>query len=99
MYSYSEWIEDNAAWFSRADRFEGFDRGDILDVDNEIGDATTAEHNGEQTMQKLIDAYRKLPSMANREKLQKYLQKHTMAVCMATPEEIAFLRANEFKGV
>lgn len=50
-------------------------------------------------MQKLIDAYRKLPSMANREKLQKYLQKHTMAVCMATPEEIAFLRANEFKGV
>jgi hypothetical protein len=50
-------------------------------------------------MSKLINAYRKLPTMANRDKLQKHLNKHMMAVCMATAEEIAFLRANEFKGV
>jgi hypothetical protein len=48
MYSYENWIEDNNAWFSRSDRFDGFDRGDI--VDNE-GDATPAKHTGEQTMQ------------------------------------------------
>jgi hypothetical protein len=50
-------------------------------------------------MSKLINAYRKLPTMANRDKLQKYLNKHQMAVCMATTEEIAFLRAHEFQGV
>ncbi len=50
-------------------------------------------------MTKLINTYRKLPTMANRDKLQRYLDKHMMAVCMATVEEIAFLRVNEFKGV
>lgn len=48
-------------------------------------------------MAKLIAAYRKLPSPTNRAKLQAYLDKHMMAVCMATPEETAFLRANEFR--
>ena len=62
-------------------------------------DAAPAKHNGEHAMSKLINAYRKLPTMANRDKLQKHLNKHMMAVCMATAEEIAFLRANEFKGV
>jgi hypothetical protein len=47
-------------------------------------------------MSKLINAYRKLPSPTNRAKLQAYLNKHMMAVCTASIEDIAFLRANEF---
>lgn len=47
-------------------------------------------------MQKLINTYRKLPSPSNRAKLQTYLNKHTMAVCLATPDEVAFLKANSF---
>jgi len=47
-------------------------------------------------MQKLINAYRKLPSPTNRQRLQAYLRKHMMAVCLATPEEIAFLKAHDF---
>lgn len=48
-------------------------------------------------MNKLLSAFRKLPSPSNRVKLQTYLNKHMMAVCLATPEEIEFLKANEFK--
>jgi hypothetical protein len=48
-------------------------------------------------MSKLINAYRKLPSPANRKRLQDYLNKHTMAVCLASPDEIAFLKIHEFK--
>lgn len=47
-------------------------------------------------MQKLLNAYRKLPSPTNRVKLQNYLNKHMMAVCMASIEDIAFLRAHNF---
>jgi hypothetical protein len=47
-------------------------------------------------MNRLINTYRKLPSPSNRVKLQNYLNKHMMAVCLATPEDIAFLRANNF---
>ena len=47
-------------------------------------------------MTRLIAAYRKLPSPANRAKLAAYLAKHQMAACMATPEERAFLLAHEF---
>lgn len=47
-------------------------------------------------MSKLIAAYRKLPSPTNRARLQNYLRKHMMAVCLATPEEIAFLKAHDF---
>lgn len=48
-------------------------------------------------MTKLINAYRKLPSPSNRAKLQSYLDKHMMAVCMASVEERNFLEANEFR--
>jgi hypothetical protein len=48
-------------------------------------------------MNKLIEKYRAIPSPTNRAKLQAYLHKHMMAACLATPEEIAFLKANEFK--
>jgi len=47
-------------------------------------------------MRKLIETFRNTPSTSNRDKLQKYLNKHMMAVCMATPEEIAFLKSNQF---
>ena len=47
-------------------------------------------------MHKLLNAYRKLPSPSNRAKLQAYLNKHLMAVCLASADDIAFLKANEF---
>lgn len=47
-------------------------------------------------MSKLINAYRKLPSPKNRERLQNYLRKHMMALCLATPDEIAFLKTHGF---
>jgi hypothetical protein len=47
-------------------------------------------------MTRLINIYRALPRPSNRIKLQAYLNKHPMAVVLATPEEIAFLKANNF---
>ena len=47
-------------------------------------------------MQKLLNAYRTNPTPATHAKLQAYLNKHMMAVCLALPEDIAFLRANNF---
>ena len=47
-------------------------------------------------MLKLINAYRKLPSPTNRRKLQNYINAHYMSLCMTTPENLAFLRANNF---
>jgi hypothetical protein len=47
-------------------------------------------------MSKLIIAYRSRPSIQNRAKLQAYLNKHMMAVCMASPEELAFLKIKGF---
>jgi hypothetical protein len=49
-------------------------------------------------MNKLIQAFKADPSDKNREKLAAYLQKHMMAICMASPEEQQFLKANGFKG-
>lgn len=47
-------------------------------------------------MQKLLNAYRTNPTPATHAKLQAYLNKHMMAVCLALPEDIAFLRAHNF---
>ena len=47
-------------------------------------------------MQKLIQAYRKVPSPTNRARLQNYINKHMLAVCLLTPEDIAFLKTHEF---
>ncbi len=47
-------------------------------------------------MQRLLNTYRTKPTPTNRAKLQAYLNKHMMAVCLATPEDIAFLKANGF---
>ena len=47
-------------------------------------------------MTKLLNNYRATPTAANRAKLQNYLNKHMMAVCMASTEEMAFLKANQF---
>lgn len=48
-------------------------------------------------MTRLLNAFRKLPSPTNRAKLQTYLDRHPMAVCVATPDDLAFLRVNEFR--
>ena len=48
-------------------------------------------------MIKLIKAYKKCPSPSNRAKLQKYLDRHMMAVCLASADDIAFLKTHEFK--
>jgi len=45
-------------------------------------------------MTKLLNAFQASPTEANKARLAKYLQKHSMALCMATPEEYAFLKAN-----
>lgn len=47
-------------------------------------------------MSKLITKYQNDPSIVNRVKLLDYLRKHPMAVCMATAEELQFLRFNDF---
>ena len=48
-------------------------------------------------MQKLIAAYRKAPTPSNRAKLQQYLNRHMMALCLASAEDLAFLKTHEFK--
>jgi hypothetical protein len=47
-------------------------------------------------MAKLIKTFREKPTAANRSNLENYLYKHAMAVCMASDEDIAFLRAHSF---
>jgi len=47
-------------------------------------------------MEKLINAHRANPSSANFAKLQKYLDNHMMAVCMASAIDVAYLKANFF---
>lgn len=47
-------------------------------------------------MQKLLAAFRANPTDANRTRLQNYLNKHMMAVCLATPEDQAYLKAHNF---
>jgi len=47
-------------------------------------------------MNKLINLYRALPTMTNRAKLQAYLNKHPMALALASDESINFLRQNQF---
>jgi hypothetical protein len=48
-------------------------------------------------MSKLLTAFKAQPTEANRIKLQKYLDKHMMASCLATIEDQQFLKANGFK--
>jgi hypothetical protein len=48
-------------------------------------------------MNKLLEIFIANPTEKNRIKLQNYLNKHLMAVCMATPEQNQILRANGFQ--
>ena len=48
-------------------------------------------------MTRLINAYRKCPTPNNRRKLQTYLDRHMMAVCLASDDERAFLKTHDFK--
>ena len=50
-------------------------------------------------MYKLIQKFQAEPTDKNRAVLQIYIQRHMMAICMAAPEDIKFLRDNKFKGV
>jgi hypothetical protein len=47
-------------------------------------------------MERLINAFRKCPSPSNRAKLEKYMQRHMMALALCTPEQIAFLKVHGF---
>jgi hypothetical protein len=47
-------------------------------------------------MSKLIRKFIAYPSDEARLRLQKYLARHPMAVLLATPEEIEFLKVNGF---
>ena len=47
-------------------------------------------------MSKLIARFRANPTAKNREALQTYIKRHPMAVVMATAEEMAFIRSNNF---
>lgn len=47
-------------------------------------------------MNKLLNKYRAVPTAANRAKLQAYLNKHFMAVCLASPDDQNFLTLNNF---
>jgi hypothetical protein len=45
---------------------------------------------------RLLNAFRADPTPSNRAKLQAYLNKHPMAVCLAMPAEQEFLRVHGF---
>lgn len=47
-------------------------------------------------MTKLIDAFLATKSEVARAKLQNYLNKHSMAFCLASPEQIEILRTHGF---
>jgi hypothetical protein len=47
-------------------------------------------------MSKLLTTYRTEPTAANHAKLQAYINKHTMAVCMLAIVDQEFLRLNKF---
>jgi len=48
-------------------------------------------------MTKLIETFRANPSDKNRAKLQAYIARHMMAVCIASKSDLEFLKTNGFK--
>ena len=48
-------------------------------------------------MTKLIETFRANPTDKNRAKLQQYIARHMMAVCIASKSDIEFLKTNGFK--
>ena len=48
-------------------------------------------------MNKLLENFKRLPSPLNRAKLQNDFINHKMAICLATPDQQAFLTVNEFE--
>jgi hypothetical protein len=49
-------------------------------------------------MNKLLEAFLKNPTEQARAKLQTYLAKHPMSVCMASPEQHQALKQHGFNG-
>ena len=56
-----------------------------------------APYFGRNKMNKLLEAFIKNPTEQTRAKLQAYLNKHMMAICLATPEQKQILNSNGFK--
>jgi hypothetical protein len=48
-------------------------------------------------MNKLIENFRANPTEKNRARLQTYIARHMMAVCMASKSDVEFLKTNGFK--
>lgn len=48
-------------------------------------------------MTKLIQTFRQTPTGINRARLQGHINRHPMAICMVSVEDIAFLTANGFR--
>ena len=51
---------------------------------------------GKTKMSKLIKAYKKAPTAANRAKLQKYIAAHAMAICLLCELDLKFLKIHGF---
>jgi hypothetical protein len=47
-------------------------------------------------MSKLLNQFKALPSPSNRTKLQNYLNKHPFSVCIASLEDVDFLKTHSF---
>jgi len=47
-------------------------------------------------MTKLINSFTASQTPKNRQKLQAYIKKHSMAVCMLTTSQLDFLKAHHF---
>lgn len=50
-------------------------------------------------MNTLIQQFKAKPQPTQRKRLQRYIDSHPMALCIATAEDIAFLKSQHFKGV
>jgi hypothetical protein len=47
-------------------------------------------------MNRLINAFRAVPSPSNRKKIEAHIQKHPFSICTITVEDQQFLKANGF---
>lgn len=50
-------------------------------------------------MTKLIQEHKAKPWPMQRKRLQRYIDAHPMALCLASAEDIAYLKQEHFRGV
>ena len=53
--------------------------------------------NRREKMHKLLEQFKADPSEKNRVKLLNYLNKHMMAICVASPDDQKFIKTHIFK--